>query len=213
MYRILFATVIFMLLLLPGARGQNYEVNPLIGGRFGGSLKLEQQGQSTFHADISDSLTYGISGGLVLDGDDCQACNLIEFTWLRASTHLTAQHDPLFPATSFRPGVSFDHFLGDFTHEWPLEDTRLIRPFVVGTLGAVRMGAPASSATRFVFGFGAGFKIFPTPRYGIRFQAEYLPIVLHAEVQTLVCAGGCTIVLNGGISNQFVVSVGPVFRF
>jgi hypothetical protein len=77
----------------------------------------------------------------------------------------------------------------------------------------VRMGAPASSATRFVFGLGAGIKVFPSPRWGFRIDVQYLPIVLHAELQTLVCTTGCIVALNGGITNQFLVSIGPVFRF
>jgi hypothetical protein len=213
--RVIAAVVLFSTVFT--AQAQKFEVSPFVGGRFGGSLKIEQPGQPNFHANIADGIAYGVSGGLVIDGDDCVRCALIEFRWMRASTHLSIPQDPLVPTplspTAFRPSVTLDHFLGDFTREWPLEDVRVLRPFIVGTLGAVRMGAPASSATRFVFGIGTGFKVFPAPRWGIRVQAEYLPIVLHAELQTLVCAGGCTVVLNGGISNQFQVSVGPAFRF
>ena len=208
--------LLLLVAFLP-ARAQQFEVSPMIGGRFGGSLKLEQQGQPNFHANIADSWAFGLSGGIVIDGDDCLHCALIQFRWLRDSTHLTLPHDPLAPAPQgsnlYRPSVTLDHFLGDFTREWPVEDVQGLRPFITGTLGAVRMGAPASSATRFVFGLGAGLKVFPTERWGLRLQVEWLPIVLHAELQTLVCSGGCTVVLNGGITNQFLVSVGPAFRF
>jgi hypothetical protein len=44
-------------------------------------------------------------------------------------------------------------------------------------------------------------------------EEEYLPIVMHTEVQTLVCAGGCVVILNGGVMNQFQLSIGPAFRF
>jgi hypothetical protein len=37
--------------------------------------------------------------------------------------------------------------------------------------------------------------------------------VLHAELQRLVCVSGCVIVLNGGVMNQFVFSLGPSYRF
>ena len=75
------------------------------------------------------------------------------------------------------------------------------------------MSAPASSATRFAFGIGTGVKVFPAKHWGFRLSVEYLPIVMHAELQRLVCIGGCVVVLNGGVMNQFVLSFGPGFRF
>jgi hypothetical protein len=36
---------------------------------------------------------------------------------------------------------------------------------------------------------------------------------MHAEVQRLICAGGCIVGLGGGLMNQFEVSIGPTFRF
>jgi hypothetical protein len=208
--------ILFLIAFNP-AGAQNFEIGPLIGGRFGGSFNVEQEGQPNFQADIADSLSYGLSGGILIDGDDCVRCALLQFRWMRSSTHLNIPQDPLAPTLQgtnvFRPAVALDHFLGDFTHEWQLEDVSNVRPFIVGTLGAVRMGAPASSATRFVFGLGAGIKVFPSPRWGFRIDVQYLPIVLHAELQTLVCTTGCIVALNGGITNQFLVSIGPVFRF
>jgi hypothetical protein len=211
-------TLVCFLMALPAVYGQQFDISPLFGGRVGGSFKLEEQGQPNFHADLADSFVFGLAGGMRFDGDDCVACNLVEFRWMRQSTHLGVKQDPLlaptpYSTTTFRPAVTLDHFLGDFTHEFPLEDAPTIRPFLVGTLGAVRMSAPASSATRFVFGIGTGFKVFPSRRWGLRFQAEWLPIVLHAELQQLVCSGGCIIALTGGITNQFDFSVGPVFKF
>jgi hypothetical protein len=75
------------------------------------------------------------------------------------------------------------------------------------------MSTPASSATRFAFGLGTGFKVFPKPHWGFRFQVEYLPIVMHAEAQSVVCFSGCVVALSGGLMNQFQVSFGPAFRF
>ena len=134
---------------------QGYEITPLIGGMFGGTVSLEEQGAPNFQAHLQDRLSYGISGGIRYDADDCRKCNLIEFRWLRQDTHLVVRQDPLvaLPASVFRPPVTSDHFLADFTHEWPLKDVRegMIRPFLTATLGAVRMSTPDASATRFVF--------------------------------------------------------------
>jgi hypothetical protein len=138
---------------------------------------------------------------------------------MRQNTHLgISQNSPPpvatpYALTPFRVSVAVDDFLGDFSHEFPLEDTHVVRPFMTGTLGAVRMSTPASAATRFAFGVGAGIKVFPSPRYGFRLQVEYLGIVRHANVQTVVCVSGCTVALDGGVTSQFQVSVGPAFRF
>jgi len=186
------ALFLFVVFLGWPAHAQSYEITPLFGWRMGGSFKLENRGQENFHANIADSLIFGVQGGFLFDSDECQKCALIQFRWMRTNTHLTLPHDPLVPTPQgsplFHPSVSLDHFLGDFTHEWPVENVSGLRPFIIGTLGSVRMGAPESSATRFVFGIGGGLKFFPTPRWGVQVQVEYLPIVLHAELQTLVCA-------------------------
>ncbi len=205
------------------ARGQSFDASAFIGGRFGGVFNIEETGVPNFRANLGDSLTFGAGGGFRFDQEDCVGCGLIEFRWMRQDTHLTVKQDPLAPpmvnplgatATAFRAPVTLDHFLGDFTREWPMEGAKSVRPFLTGTLGAVHISAPAAGATRFVFGLGGGFKVFPTHHWGLKFQAEYLPIVLHGALEPIVCtAGTCAVALTGGIANQFTVSLGPVFRF
>jgi hypothetical protein len=203
--------------------GQRYDITPLVGGMYGGTVKLEQEAVSPnvlAHAD--DSFSFGVAGGFRFDADDidgdvCEACNLIEFRYLRQNTHLSLAQNLLVPAPVtapvFHPRVTFDNFLGDFTREWPIQEARKIRPFGTVTLGAARISTPASSFTRFVFGIGAGVKVFPKPHWGILLQVEYLPIVLQADIQRLVCTAGCIVVLGGGVMNRLEFSVGPTFRF
>ena len=78
---------------------------------------------------------------------------------MRQDTYLFFKQHPLVPtpsvAASFRPGITLDHFLGDFTHEWKLQDAKMIHPFLTLSAGAARMSAPAFNATRFTFGIGA----------------------------------------------------------
>jgi hypothetical protein len=204
------------LLSAASVRGQNYEITPLIGGASGGTIKLEQASTSNVEAHVSDSLTFGLAGGYRFNAED-EGYDAVEFRWMRQDTSLFFKQNPLVPtplnATPFHPGIALDHFLGDFTHEFTIRDAPKIYPFLTASLGAARMSAPASSATRFAFGFGTGVKVFPTKQWGFRVSVEYLPIVMHAELQRLVCVNGCIVVLNGGIMNQFVFSVGPAFRF
>lgn len=212
---VLFATLIGSFAL---ANAQKYEITPLFGARYGGTLKLEQQGVSpNAHAHMEDSFVYGIAGGIRFDEEDCEACALLEFRWMRQSTHLSLSQNPLLPPSAtppaFHPAITLDHFLGDFTHEWTIQEAGGIKPFVLASLGAARMSTPESSSTRFVFGIGTGLKVFPKPHWGFRVQIEYLPMVMHAEVQRIVCTTGCIVALSGGLMNQFEVSVGPTVRF
>ena len=182
---------------------------------FGGSISLEEQAVPNFDVHLQDRLTYGIAGGVRYNADECEKCNRIEFRWMRQRTHLTQDQNPLViaPPPSFRPAVTLDEFLGDFTREWPTEEGT-IRPFVTASLGGARMSTPQASAARFVFGLSAGVGIFPARHWGIRFQAEYLPIVMSGGVQRVICAGGgCIVALSGGVMNQFDVTIGPAFRF
>jgi hypothetical protein len=202
---------------LVSAQGQKYEITPLIGGAFGGTMKLERALTPNVDAHVADSFSFGVAGGFRFDSEEGEGHDAIEFRWMRQNTHLFFKQDPLVPtpsvASSFRPGISLDHFLGDFTHEFTVREAPHIQPSLTLSVGAARMSAPASSATRFAFGIGTGVKVFPTRQWGFRVNVEYLPIVMHAELQRLVCAGGCVVILNGGVMNQFVLSLGPAFRF
>lgn len=187
-----------------------FEITPLVGGRFNGTFTLQQEGQPNRFATMGDSLSCGVSGGFRFDGDDCESCSIVGFRWMRQGTHLALPN-----GSSPQPSVTLNHFLGDFTREFPISGTQdRVKPFVMVSLGGVIMSTPVESAPRFEFGFGGGINAFPKPRWGFRLQVEYLPIVKYAGVQNLVCgAGGCVAMLYGGVMNQFVVSAGPIFRF
>jgi hypothetical protein len=152
------------------AHGQKYEVTPLIGGAFGGTMKLEQALAPNVDAHLADSFSFGVAGGFRFDGEEGEGYDAIEFRWMRQDTHLFFKQDPLVPtpsvAASFRPGIALDHFLGDFTHEFTIRDAPKIYPFLTLSVGAARMSTPASSATRFAFGIGTGVNVFPTKNWG-----------------------------------------------
>jgi opacity protein-like surface antigen len=202
--------------LMPAA-AQTYEITPFVGAGFYGTPHLQQAGAPNFYAQLADSITYGLAGGFRFDGEGGEGHDEIDFRWMRQDSHLSLPQNPLVPvpysSPALRPSIALDSFLGDFTHEFDLQEGSKIAPFVTGSLGAVLLSAPVSSATRFAFGIGAGVKVFPAPRWGFRVWVEYQPIVMHTELQSLVCAGGCVVILNGGVINQFQVSIGPAFRF
>jgi hypothetical protein len=204
--------------MLGRAYGQSIEVTPLVGAHAGGAFELQEEaGPAQGEADLSNGVSYGVAGGVRFDTYECDDCAVIGFRWMRQETNLRVKRaDPIpTPLTMAieRSQVHVDHFLADFVREWTLADAKPVRPFLGASLGIARLSAPASSNVRFAFGIGGGVKIFPKDWWGVRFHVEYLPTVLHAEVQRIVCAGGCIVALSGGLMNQFVVNVGPVFRF
>lgn len=206
------ASIVFAL-ILPSARGQNYEITPLVGARFGGTVEINQVPLPHFDAHFNNTVSYGVAGGYRFQSSNFEDHDLIEFRWMRQSTHIYAASNAPAGVVFGRPSISQDNFLADFTHEFHDKDYPAIQPFLTATLGASRLSTPASSTTRFSWGLGAGFKVFPSVHYGFRFKAEYLPTVMYPGNQALVCNGSCTVILNGGMLNQFEISFGPAFRF
>jgi hypothetical protein len=202
------------------AHAQKYDISALLGGTLGGTVQLEQLDVPHFDARVANSFSFALAGGFRFDSEfnNCKACALVEFRWLRQGTHLAlTEQNPFLPTptavSSFHPSLTLNHFLGDFTQEFPIGESSKVRPFAMASLGAVRMTTPEAGATRFVFGIGAGVNIFPKPHWGIRLQAEYLPILMRSELERVVCTTGCIVIGNVGIMNQFVLSAGPTFRF
>jgi len=205
------------------ALAQKFEITPLVGATFGGTIKVQQEGQDdVFRAHLKDSISYGIAGGFRFSGGDysdyCEDCSVIEFRWMRQDSRLGLEKLPLTINPLGAPigsvGVTLDHYLGDFTHEWAFKTSHAtVRPYLTASLGAARMATEAGAKTRFAFGFGTGVKIFSEKRWGLRLNVEYLPTVMHADVQTLDCRVACVVSLTGGVMNQFAVSIGPVIRF
>lgn len=214
---ILFIGFVVSLTCLVAADEPHYEITPLVGTTFGGTMHLEQAGTENFYGHVADSVSFGVAGGYRFEGEEANDHDVIEFRWRRQDSHMYVNQDPLvvtpYSSGSFRPSISMDHFLGDFTHEFTIPEARSFQPFVSGSVGAALLSGPASSAVRLAFGIGTGVKIFPSAHYGFRIKVEYLPLVMHTELQKLVCVGGCVVVLNGGVMNQFEVSLGPAFRF
>ena len=177
------------------------DVTPLIGYRTSMTFSGLQNGLAT-PLSLDASPSYGIAAGARLDEED-----LVEFRWARQDTHVHLA------GSSER--VILDQYQGDFTHEYILENwAAWARPFVIGSLGATHLGAgPKSSFTRFSFGLGGGIKVYFNRHMGLRMQAEWLPLVINPEVNSLVCGGGCVVHVTATLVSQGEVAVGPIFRF
>jgi Outer membrane protein beta-barrel domain len=200
--------VAFFAFTLP-ASAQVFELTPLFGYRMGGRIEVKNEGEGTsIKTSLKDGLAYGFAAGYRFDEE-----SVFEFRWARQHSELRLP-DPTAPAPVSPISTTIDQFHVDFTHEYELDDYPSIRPYVLGSVGATRIGLPGESFTRFSFGLGGGVKISIHPRVRWRIQAEWLPIWIEPEARGLTCRGGvCAVILSGTLTHQFEMSFGPVFNF
>jgi opacity protein-like surface antigen len=189
---------------------QGFEVTPFVGGRFGGTFDVETDQHAQTQVSLKDASSYGVAAGFRFDD-----YSLIEFRWTRSQSELQFAQAP--PAGAAPSDVTLNQFHADFTREFVIPEVKGLRGFLTGSVGATHIAAANDGFTRFSFGFSAGLKQFLTSRLAIRAEASWLPIVIDPSVSSFACgtigAGGCLVVLNGRLTQQFEVSAGPVIRF
>ena len=190
---------------------QALEVTPFVGARFGGTFDVQTEQRVRSEISLKDASSYGLSAGLRFDD-----FSLIEFRWTRSTTSLQAAAPS--PAVIVSSGdITLNQFHADFTREFVIPEVKGLRSFLTGSVGATHIGSANDGFTRFSFGLGAGLKQFVGSRLAIRAEAHWLPILVDPEVSTFACGtgpvGGCLVVLNGRLTQQFEVSIGPVVRF
>jgi len=190
---------------------QSFEVTPFIGARLGGTFDIQPDGPDVVEATLKDATSYGFSAGVRFDD-----LSLVEFRWTRATSPLRFNTPFAFLGSSLGD-VTLNQFHADFTREWVLPQVKGLRSFLTGSVGLTHLGAANDAFTRFSFGFGAGLKQFLSSRFAIRGEALWLPIVVEPSVSGFACGtiqfGGCLVVLNGELVQQFQLSIGPVVRF
>ena len=190
---------------------QSFEVSPFVGVRLGGTFDLQTDQSSQTEATLKDAMSYGLSAGVRFDD-----YSLVEFRWTRSISELQFGGPFRLLGTSLGD-VTLNQFHAQFTREFPIPEVKGLRSFLTGSAGLTHIGTANDGFTRFSFGFGAGLKQFLGPRFAIRGEAQWLPIVIDPEVGAWGCGtvglGGCFVILNGRLTQQFELSVGPVLRF
>ena len=190
---------------------QSFEVTPFIGARMGGTFEIQPGGPSLVEASLKDASSFGFSAGVRFDD-----LSLVEFRWSRSKSALRFGA-PFAPIGASVGDVTLNQFHADFSREFPIREVKGLRSFLSGSLGVTHLGAVDDGFTRFSFGFGAGLKQFLGSRFAIRAEAQWLPIVVEPAVSGFACGtiqfGGCLVVLNGDLVQQFQLSIGPVLRF
>ena len=111
-------------------------------------------------------------------------------------------------------------------YNWGFSDSP-VRPFFYGGLGATQyvfddfMGFSVDSNTRFSSTWGAGVKIYPTPRVGLNLTGRWTPTYIKSDPAGAYCSpywspwypGGCVLLSDPDYSNQFDLSAGVSVRF
>ena len=190
---------------------QSVEVTPFIGARLGGTFDIQPDGAVQIEGTLRDATSYGVSAGVRFDD-----FSLVEFRWTQATSelHFGAPFAVLGPSVG---DVTLNQFHADFTREFVIPDVKGLRTFLTGSLGVTHLGAAQDGFTRFSFGFGSGLKQFLGSRFAIRAEAQWLPILVEPSVDGFACGtiqfGGCLVILNGELVQQFQLSIGPVVRF
>ena len=190
---------------------QSFEVSPFIGARLGGTFDVQPDGPAQAEATLKDATSYGVSAGVRFDD-----FSLVEFRWTQSTSTLRFGAPFAFVGPSVGD-VTLNQFHADFTREFVIQEVKGLRSFLTGSLGATHLGAAQDGFTRFSFGFGGGLKQFLGSRLAIRAEVQWLPILVEPSVSGFACgtiqAGGCLVLLNGELVQQFQLSIGPVVRF
>jgi hypothetical protein len=190
---------------------QSFEVTPFIGARLGGTFKIQPDAAVQIEGTLKDATSYGFSAGVRFDD-----FSLVEFRWTQATSALRFGAPFAFFGASVGD-VTLNQFHADFTREFVIPEVKGLRTFLTGSLGVTHLGAAQDEFTRFSFGFGGGLKQFLGSRLAIRAEAQWLPILVEPSVDGFACGtiqfGGCLVILNGELVQQFQLSIGPVVRF
>ena len=190
---------------------QSIEVTPIIGLRMGGTFDIQPDGPTLVQATLKDATTYGLAAGVRFDD-----LSLVEFRWTQSTSALRFGA-PFGSAGASLGDVTLNQFHADFTREYYVREVKGLRGYLLGSVGVTHLGVAQDGFTRFSFGFGTGLKQFLGSRFAIRAEAQWLPIVVEPAVSGFACGtiqvGGCLLVLNGDLVQQFHLTIGPVVRF
>jgi opacity protein-like surface antigen len=194
--------ILSMVSVATESMGQQFEITPFAGYRFGGDF---QDSSTGFGLDIDDSESYG-----VVLGFNTSPNTQVELMYSHQPTKL--KPTGLFAPTSLTDlDVDYFHFGG--TYIW--DHKRDLRPFIQASVGVTHLDpnrASLSSENRFSFGIGGGVKYFFTKHLGLRLDGRALGTVLNSN-SAIFCSGGCTISVQGSTLWQFEGSLGVIFAF
>lgn len=214
---VLVFTMLVVLALSPALRAQQqpepeplrFDFTPFIGYRTSMSFPIEPHVTGTNPSVVLEaSPSFGVSFGVRLRNED----DLVEIRWARQDSYVHLEDTPQPP----HQRVFLDQFHIDFSHEYLMEEYgwgRRARPYVLGSVGGTHISSSTNfNFTRFSFGLGGGIRFYVNRHFGVKIQAEWLPVLAHPHV-AFICGSGCIVHVGGTLSSQGEVVVGPLLRF
>jgi hypothetical protein len=120
--------------------------------------------------------------------------------------------------------ISVDNYHGYFAYNFG-DASAKVRPYLLGGLGATRYGGvpysvggvtgETASNSKFSTTWGAGVKLYPGPRFGLKLGLRWTPTYIKSDAAGWFCDPywGFYVVGDAQYSNQFEVSGGIVLRF
>lgn len=199
--------------LLPAQRDSRWEASTLFGFRSNGSLVLSAPAApSLSRGNFKSSGLFSLTGGYRFDD-----ATLVEFRYSRTSPGIEL-NAPVPGFSSNTINSSMNQFAGDFTYEFSPENSERVRPYILGTVGATRLGVPDKTHTRLHVGAGLGLKYWINRNLGVKVQGAWMPTVWNRTDAPFTCASGpngatCITASGSRWIHQIEFSAGPVFRF
>jgi opacity protein-like surface antigen len=120
--------------------------------------------------------------------------------------------------------MSVYNYHGYFAYNFGESDAK-VRPYVLGGLGITQYGTvnvtvgnvqrDISGNSKFSTTWGAGVKLFPSPKFGVRLESRWTPTYIKSDATGYWCDPywGCYVTGNAQYSNQFEFSGGVILRF
>ena len=184
-----------------GALAQTVEVSPFVGYRFGGDLYEVYTGTSL---DIDGATAVG---GVV----DVFVERGLSFSFIYAHQDAEIETSDSWGRTTEFGRLSVDHWHAGGTQEF---GTGAVRPFLTGTLGLTRFGAPGDSEIRFSTAAGGGVKLMPSRHLGVRLDGRVYAVFMNGWTSAGVCGGGgCLVGVDVSLIWQAEFTAGLVVAF
>lgn len=211
---------LFTVVFAPSAYAQKVEVSGIFGWTLSdgvtGQAVLAGDGNLYDTIDVKDSASWGFAVGV-------NATENVEVGFLfgqqmssLAIEGLSVREVGDMAINSYHPYVAFN--AGD------VDST--MRPYIMFGLGATSYGPveftgangqarETSGETQFSTTWGAGIKMFPSPKVGVRIGAQWTPTYIKTDAAGWWCDPywGCYVVGDAQYSNQFQFNGGITFRF
>jgi len=180
-----------------------FEITPFIGYTGGGDFNDTQTGGSLSFDDTS-------SYGIMLDFKQAED-SWIELYFSRQQTRLRADQGLFVGTPLFDVDIEYYHLGGTYGAA-----SGMVRPFVVGTVGATRMDpkeAGLQSETKFSLSLGGGARFYLTKHVGLRLDARWFGTFIGGSGSVFCSGGACLVEVQGDVLSQFTANAGVILAF